>query len=106
MIIGRMDRRIVIEKPTTSRDDWNHPTVTWETLATVWATRRDLRSRERDETRQKTALTVTEWTIRHRGDITARHRIREQGGDRTWEIVGIEEIGREEGLRITAESRE
>ena len=37
MRIGKMDRRIVIEQPTVTKDDWNYDVVTWTTLATVWA---------------------------------------------------------------------
>ena len=46
MRIGKMDRRIVIEQPTVTKDDWNYDVVTWTTLATVWADKLDRGSGE------------------------------------------------------------
>ena len=44
------------------------------------------------------------FTIRFRSDLTTIHRI--NYGSDTYHITGIAEIGRQEGLRITAVARD
>lgn len=105
MNIGRLDRRLRIETATQTRDEWNHPVDTWETLATVWASRRDRRANEQTETNQTVGVSVVEWTIRHRDDITTDARVVDAYGG-TYEIRGIQEVGRREGLRLITERRE
>lgn len=104
MNIGRLDRQITIQTATQTTDAWNHPTDTWSTLATVWATRTDRRSAEVVETAQVTGLTTTDWTIRYLSGVTHDARIIGDDGH-TYEIRGIQEIGRREGLRIITEIR-
>ena len=104
MNIGRLDRQIQIQTSTQTVDSWNHPTDTWTTLATVWATRTDRRSTEQTETNQVTGITTTDWTIRWMTGITHDARVVDAAGQ-IYEIRGIQEIGRQEGLRLITEIR-
>ena len=101
---GTMDRQVVVEQYTTTRDNWNTPTKTWSTLATIWARKRDQRSGEVVELDQMVNLNRTLWTIRYRSDIDATMRIAYAG--QFHYIVGIREIGRKELMEITTEVRD
>lgn len=101
---GRLDRRITILQRTTAVDDWNQSTDTYQTLVEVWAEVRDPGAREREESDQRVTVRAKTFTIRHRSDVTTLHRISYDGD--TYMITGLAEIGRKEGLRITAEARD
>ena len=50
------------------------------------------------------ATVVTEWTIRHRTDVTAAMRVKY--GNDFYYITGIRELGRREGLVLLTELRD
>ena len=93
-----MDRRVVIEQKTVSRDSWNHPTESWSTLATVWAQKVDKSVSEGGELNQVVARNTTEWTIRYLSTLKADMRI--VYGGNYYYVTGIIEIGRKEGQRV------
>lgn len=103
MNIGRMDRRITLQSATVVQDQWNHPVQTWADVATVWATKAPRKSTEPTEVKQVVNLNVVEWYIRHRTDIDAGDRVSYAGN--FYDITGVQEIGRAEGLRLTTELR-
>lgn len=103
MNIGRLDRRITLQTATVTRDEWNHPTEAWTDVATVWATKQPRKATEPTEVAQVVALQVVDWFIRHRTDIGAGDRISYAGS--IYEITGVQEIGRAEGLRLITELR-
>jgi len=43
---GDLDRRITIQRATTTRNEFNEPIETWSDLATVWAERTDASAAE------------------------------------------------------------
>lgn len=104
MNAGRLDRKISIQEPTTTRDDFGQSVDAFAEVAKVWAQRRDISAKENTETDQPVASTRTEWTIRWRSDIRETWRV-VTTTDRiqTFEIVGILELGRREGLRLICE---
>ena len=104
MNAGIMDRRITVQTYTTATDDWNHPVKTWADFATVWASKTDKRESEVNEQNQTVALTRTVWTIRYLAGIDTTARIQYDGS--TYDIRGIKELGRREGMQITTELRE
>lgn len=104
MNAGQMDRQVTIQTYTTTLDDWNHPTKAWADLATVWASKVDKRETEQNELHQLVAITRTVWTIRYRNDIDTTARI--VYNSKYYDIRGIKELGRREGLQITTELRE
>lgn len=101
---GQLDRQVTVESYTTTRDDWNTPTKTWSTLATIWARKRDQRSTEATELNQTVNINRTIWTIRFRSDIDATMRIAYAGQKHY--IVGVRELGRKELMEITTELRD
>jgi SPP1 family predicted phage head-tail adaptor len=104
MNAGRLDTRITLQEPTTSRDDFGQSTQTFAGVASVWAQRRDISAKETTESDQRVASTRTEWTIRWRSDVRETWRVvLKTGRTDTWEIVGILELGRREGLRLICE---
>lgn len=99
-----MDRRVIVEEKTVSRDSWNHPTESWSTLSTVWAQKVDKSVSERGELDQVVAVNRTEWTIRYLADVKADMRINYDSS--YYYITGVVEIGRKEGMRLITELRD
>lgn len=97
---GRLDRRIVLQQPTVTRDSVGGPVESWSTVATVWAGYRPQRGDEVFAARQRTATREAVFTIRHRTDVTESTRIVFDGHN--WDIVHIAELDRRAGLEIRA----
>ena len=103
MRAGNMDRRITIEKNTTTRSDSGAEVESWSTLATVWAEVRAVGGGERFRGAHIVAEATTSFVIRHRTDVTEKMRIQFDGDD--YDIHVISEIGLREGLVIQASRR-
>jgi SPP1 family predicted phage head-tail adaptor len=90
-LIGRLDRRLVIEAETRSPDGGGGAVLGWTTIATVWA-QVDFacgdEGFEADRTRGRRNLAVT---IRHRLDVVPGMRFRD--GSRIYEIRSSIEVG-------------
>ena len=100
---GRMDRRVVIQQPTATKDDWNYDAITWSTFATVWATKLDKGAGETVEANRQTAINRTQFTIRYLSGVNATMRI--SYGGLLYYVVGVEELGRREGQILYTELR-
>jgi len=103
---GRLDRRITLQQATITYDALNNPAQTWSTLATVWASKMDIRDSERVAAQEVGADITTRFQIRYSdavSDINPKDRLTFDG--RTYEIVNVKEIGRREGLEISAVAR-
>lgn len=89
--VGKRDKRIIIREGTSSTDEYNAPTVTWSTFATVWAEVKDSMpgSSERYESEQLTAVRVTIFNIRYIDGLTEKMQVLHE--DRVYDI---EYIGR------------
>lgn len=103
MNAGMMDRRITVQTYSTSNNDWNHPVKTWSDLTSVWASKTDKRETEVNELNQTVAITRSIFTIRHLANLSTTARIVYDGDN--YEILGIKELGRREGMQITTERR-
>ena len=101
---GRLDRRILILQRSTSTDAWNQNLGSYVSLLEVWAEVKDLGAKEREEADQRVTVNPKIFTIRYRSEVTTKHRISFDGD--IYQITGMTEIGRKEGLRITAVARE
>lgn len=103
--IGTMDRRIVIERHTSTQDAFGGDVETWATLTTLWASRQDASDSERLSAAQVNAVQMSRFVVRSstvtRG-VTAKDRINHDGS--VWDIQGIKETrhGRKRFLEITA----
>lgn len=103
---GDLDRMITIERASESRDSFNSVVKTWAPLATVCAAKEDIRDAERVASQEVGAEMTTRFRIRHSTDIAdvdPKDRIVFQG--RVFDIVAVKEIGRQEGIEITAAAR-
>jgi SPP1 family predicted phage head-tail adaptor len=103
---GDLDRRITIERFTETRDPFNNPVKSWAPLATVWASRADVSDSERLAAQEIGAEITTRFRIRWSralSDVDPKDRVRFDG--RLYDIVGVKEIARREGLEITTAAR-
>lgn len=97
---GELDRRITIKEITTARNDVGEPVETQSTFATVWASKRDLSSREFLEARQYSSEITTEFKIRYLPGI--KHgMVIDFDGD-TYRIEQVKELGRKVAQIILA----
>lgn len=101
MNAGRLDRKIELHSPTTTTDSFGQSSETFAKVADVWAMKKDTAAREIVEADQLVAMVRTEWTIRHRTDINETWIVKYESNE--YEIKGILEIGRREGLRLITE---
>jgi SPP1 family predicted phage head-tail adaptor len=108
MRAGKLDRRITIQRATETRDGFNNVTLTWPgtVIATVWASKEDVRDSERFSSQEVGAEITTRFQIRWSSDVenvNPKDRVVYDG--RPYDIVAVKEIGRREGLEITASAR-
>jgi SPP1 family predicted phage head-tail adaptor len=103
MNIGAMRERFALEQPVRTPDDAGGATVTWETVAEVWAAVRPISGDERLAHDQLAGRLTHEVWIRHRTDIAPAMRFTQ--GPRIYEIVAILELGRRTRLKCLCEER-
>lgn len=105
---GKLDRRITIERFTSTRNEFNELVETWATLATVWAQRKDSSDVVKTEllgAEQLSAYLLAHFVIRSSTvtkTVTPVDRINYNG--HIWNIKGAKETaqGRNRFIEITA----
>lgn len=103
---GELDRRVRIERevqgtPTGSGE----PTSDWQLVAEVWAGKRTLRASEVFQAQQEIAEADVRFRMRYRSDVFPDHmRIVDEDG-REFDILGVHELGRRDGLELLTRSR-
>lgn len=104
MRAGRLDRRVMLQRPLDQQDGSGAVTQTWFDAGEVWAARRDLRGREFVAAQAEQAEVETLYTIRHMPGAVPTPLWRLIDGGRVYDIRSVAEIGRREGyeLRCTA----
>lgn len=103
---GKLDRKIVLQRFTSTRDSYNEPVLAWSTLAVRQASYEPIRDGERFRAGETAATASARFVIRHStvvSDLTPKDRLTFDG--RTWQILHVKEIGRREGLEISATVR-
>ena len=104
MLAGRLDRRVTLMRQGAPTDDgYTTQPGAWAPLATVWASKQDVRDAERVQAQQVGASITTRFQIRYSSqvaDLSPRDHLTCEG--RTYAISAVKEIGRREGLEITA----
>jgi SPP1 family predicted phage head-tail adaptor len=104
---GNLDRRIRLERFTFTTDEGSGEQVkTWATLATVWASKRDVSDGERLRSAEVAAEIGTRFQIRWDSswsDLNAKDRVVCEG--RIYDIVGVKELGHHDGVEISAIAR-
>jgi SPP1 family predicted phage head-tail adaptor len=106
MISGPRDRRIVIERRTYTLDGFGGEVVTWTNIGHRWASSLPVKDGERFGNAEAIA------TITHRfqilwdataAQIDPTYRVLFDG--RLYDVVAVKEIGRREGIEISATAR-
>lgn len=87
MKIGEMRHRITLQQPMEADDGHKGHTVSWQDLATLWASVEPLSGREYFYSHQIKAEVTHRVKIRYREDITVKMRIKHR--DRVLEIESI-----------------
>lgn len=105
MNAGSLDRRIAVTRKTITNGPLGQ-TETWATIATVWASRRDVSDGEKAAAGTAISTVAARFVVRSTPDTRAiRPADRLAEGRLTFEIVGIKELGRADWLEITAQAR-
>lgn len=109
MRAGKLDRRIRIERAETGENTLGEEALTWLPLAEVWAAVAPGPGRERFASAETAAEATTVFTIRWQrqlADLSPKDRIKYpvHHGD-YFNIHAVVEVGRREGLQITATHR-
>ncbi len=84
---GQLDRRITIQKFTSSTDTFGQKNKTFLTLASVWAKVHERSGVENEQSDQIIAVKKVDFIIRHRSDLNEQMRIEYNG--KTYEIEAI-----------------
>lgn len=103
MRAGELDRKIIIEQQASGQDSIGEPNGSWSTFATVWASVKPVRANEIYSAQQVSPDRETRFRIRYLSGVTEKMRI--SYDSKYWDIRGIEEIGRRQGLDLIAVAR-
>lgn len=98
---GRLDRTVVIQSATVAQDSIGAEKKTWSTLATVPAEYIPVGGSEAIAGNILQSQKTARFIIRYRSDVTVKNRLTFESD--TWDISYLREIGRREGLEITAQ---
>lgn len=109
MQAGALDRRIrLLSYRAGAANDFGEPgSPTWDQAAVLWASKRDLSDAERVAAQAVGAILTTRFVVRSSTitrAIKPQDRIEYDG--RTYDVVSQKEIGRRDGIEITAASAE
>lgn len=101
MKAGRMDRRVDLQHRALAAPNVHGEQVpSWTTYATVWAERLEGGGREAFIAQTTYASTDVRFRIRHRTDVVLTDRV--VFDSKNFDVVGVSEIGRREGLELFA----
>ena len=106
MDAGPLDRKIILQRFTSTLDEYNEPVKSWSTLATRSASYKPLSDGERFRAGETAANASARFVIRWSSAVsTLNPKDRLQYEGETWQILHVKEIGRREGIEITAGTR-
>ena len=106
MKAGALDRRVTLMRASVAPNAFNEPETSWLPLATVWASKREPYAREKLAAAELNATIDGVFQIRWSNtvkSVSPKDQLICEG--RTYDINGVTEIGRHEGLEITATAR-
>ena len=108
MRAGQLDRRVNLEVKTTSRDSLGQPIETWSVVRTLWAHRAEgSKVAERFGANQTYAMVTTVFRVGYFPALTTiapdTHRLVFNG--RAYNIHGVVEIGRKQGVELLCSAR-
>jgi SPP1 family predicted phage head-tail adaptor len=100
---GRRNRKVIIERATTSEEVIGAPKKTWATLRTEWAEEIPIGGKEQLASGREMSTRISRFNFLYFTNVTEKDRLNYDG--RYWDIVAIRPLGFNEGLEITAEAR-
>lgn len=86
MKISDLRQRVIIERPTSTRDSYNAEVITWVRVGTFWAHVRPLAGREYQAARLAAADVDTRILMRYQPSVTIDHTMRVKWDSRYFEI--------------------
>jgi SPP1 family predicted phage head-tail adaptor len=101
--IGALRDRLTLEQASRVADGGGGATVTWETVAQVWAAIRPITGDERLRADAVAGRVTHEIVVRRRSDIVPAMRLRDSA--RVFEIVAVLDAGRRNRLKCLCEER-
>jgi SPP1 family predicted phage head-tail adaptor len=101
MRAGGLDREIVIQQATETRDSYGEPVPAWATFATVPAQRRDMRGAERYAADHDVAVRAAVYRLYWIAGVTEQMRLVDGA---TFRITGIAEDRRQNWLELSVEA--
>ncbi len=107
MRLGQLDRRMLIEQKSVTRDPaYGSEVVTWVELATVWCSPYDVLNKLSEEVSQgiRVQTRPCRVLIRYRNDLTTDMRVTLVDRSRVMQITSVAEIGRREGIELLCEA--
>ncbi len=104
--IGELDRRIIIESPSSSQNAYGEKTFTWATAYTVWAKINWRKSNRKEESQELVQVSDLTFYIRNIGVIIlGTYRINYDSN--YYYIHGIKEVdGRNQFLELETQLRD
>jgi SPP1 family predicted phage head-tail adaptor len=103
-----LDRRIEIQRRTGAVNDYNEPTETWATYATLWTSRIDASAGETYRAQEVGSSITCHFVVRSTAitrAITPADRIYESVTGLTYNIVGTREVERNAWMEIHGVAR-
>jgi len=104
---GELDRRIIVQRATVTRDGLNNPVETWVDHATIWAKYEPVSDGEKFRAGERASEIGARFTIRYSSqvaDVSPKDRLVFSG--RTYAITRVKEVGRRVALEITVVGRD
>ena len=95
---GRLDRRVQLQSRTATQGGSGEEADGWTTFATVWASKHPMSSQRFFAAESKHAENLVRYRIRYRSDV--RPLMRLVHGSASFEILGIDEAGRQHMLDL------
>lgn len=95
---GEFDQRVTLQSRSVVKDAYGQDTITWTTVAIVWAQVQALRGREFFAAAQVQQEQTVKVRIRYRSDVLTTWRLVWKGVNH--DITGVIPVGRKEVLEI------
>jgi SPP1 family predicted phage head-tail adaptor len=87
---GKLDKKLILQSQSITRDTFGAEVVTWVNTAQVYASMEQVSGRELYTAQQINAEATTKITIRHRKDITPKMRLVYK--ERVFDIVKFDNV--------------
>jgi SPP1 family predicted phage head-tail adaptor len=103
---GDMNRRVVLQRATVTRNEFNEEIETWATLAMVWARKDDVSAAESFRAQEVGAQLTTRFRIRYSATVaTLNPHDRVLHAGRLYNITGVREKQRNRWIEVDCVAR-